>query len=306
MEVYYSGEISGSFDGFNEGKIFKLDDGSYWIQTEYEYDYMYELAPEATILESDGTYYLLVCGKKVEVEQIFDVTESRIEGEFRGWDKDKIYKLANGDIWQQASYHYEYKYANNPEVMVYTYNGTTFMQVDGTKCEVKKLAPTQSSSNNNYGGAGSLPFITLGDLSKAILHDEYHQDTEEEKPTVSPKKDSKKKSNWLGIVVGVLLILIIFSGLRSLCISKSRDKAERASHPNEVKLPHSAEYYKDKNYYDVTIELMELGLSDIQLIPMDDQKSGFLSSAGDIESIKIGEYYDFQSDLWVDENSQVN
>ena len=45
MGAYYSGYIDGDFNGFDEGNIYKLDNGSYWIQSEYEYDYMYEYNP---------------------------------------------------------------------------------------------------------------------------------------------------------------------------------------------------------------------------------------------------------------------
>lgn len=34
--------------------------------------------------------------------------ESEIEGEFNGWDGETIFKLTNGQIWQQAEYDYEY------------------------------------------------------------------------------------------------------------------------------------------------------------------------------------------------------
>ena len=122
MGEYYSGYIKSTFYGFNKDNIYKLDNGSYWIQPEYEYEYMYEFQPEVTILESDGDYYLMVSDKKVRVEPLYDVIESRIDGDFNGWDKDKVYKLENGDVWQQSSYHYEYKYAYNPEVIIYCHN----------------------------------------------------------------------------------------------------------------------------------------------------------------------------------------
>ena len=73
-----------------------------------------------------------------------------------------------------------------------------------------------------------------------------------------------------------------------------------------MQIPNSADYYKGQNYYDVTIELMKLGLSNIQLSPMNDKKAGFLSSAGQIETIKINDYYEFNSGIWVNKNSPVS
>src|SRR5438045_2342543 len=45
--------------------------------------------------------------------------EGRIAGEFHGWDGETVYKLQDGHIIQQASYHYHYHYAYSPEVMIY-------------------------------------------------------------------------------------------------------------------------------------------------------------------------------------------
>ncbi|HHT9138744.1 MAG TPA: hypothetical protein ACFYEK_16055 [Candidatus Wunengus sp. YC60] len=44
-----------------------------------------------------------------------DVIESHIEGDFEGWEGETIFKLDNGQIWQQSSYDYTYHYAYHPE-----------------------------------------------------------------------------------------------------------------------------------------------------------------------------------------------
>ncbi|NRF93863.1 hypothetical protein HQN89_23270 [Paenibacillus frigoriresistens] len=38
------------------------------------------------------------------------VIESRIDGDFEGYDQGKIYKLMNGQIWKQTSYNYHYHF----------------------------------------------------------------------------------------------------------------------------------------------------------------------------------------------------
>jgi len=35
--------------------------------------------------------------------------ESRINGEFNGWDGDAVFELENGTKWQQVKYRYKYK-----------------------------------------------------------------------------------------------------------------------------------------------------------------------------------------------------
>jgi hypothetical protein len=59
-----------------------------------------------------------------------DVIESQIDGEFHGWDGETIFKLTNGQIWQQAQYDYEYEYAYRPEVTIYKTTGGYKMKVE--------------------------------------------------------------------------------------------------------------------------------------------------------------------------------
>ena len=60
-----------------------------------------------------------------------DVIESRIDGEFEGWEGETIFKLMNGQIWQQTSYAYHYHYAYMPEVLIYKTAGGYKMKVEG-------------------------------------------------------------------------------------------------------------------------------------------------------------------------------
>jgi hypothetical protein len=60
------------------------------------------------------------------------VIESRVDGEFHGWEGDTILKLANGQIWQQREYHYHYHYAYAPKVIVILTESGWKMSVDGT------------------------------------------------------------------------------------------------------------------------------------------------------------------------------
>ena len=45
--------------------------------------------------------------------------ESEIDGEFEGWNGETIFKLSNGQIWQQDEYDYEYEYAYRPDVLIF-------------------------------------------------------------------------------------------------------------------------------------------------------------------------------------------
>lgn len=57
--------------------------------------------------------------------------ESRIDGTFEGWSGETIFKLTNGQIWQQSSYAYAYHYAYRPEVIIFASGGGCKMKVDG-------------------------------------------------------------------------------------------------------------------------------------------------------------------------------
>ncbi len=45
--------------------------------------------------------------------------ESTISGEFTGWEGETIFKLDNGQIWQQAEFDYTYDYEYRPDVTIY-------------------------------------------------------------------------------------------------------------------------------------------------------------------------------------------
>lgn len=59
------------------------------------------------------------------------VIESKINGEFEGWDGKTIVKLMNGQIWQQAEYFYHYHYAYMPKVFIFKNEGVSRMKVEG-------------------------------------------------------------------------------------------------------------------------------------------------------------------------------
>lgn len=72
---------------------------------------------------------------------VHSVIETQIEGEFEGWDGETIFKLANGQIWQQSSYAYTYHYAYRPKILIYKSGAVYRMKVenvDGT-IQVKRL-----------------------------------------------------------------------------------------------------------------------------------------------------------------------
>ena len=69
-----------------------------------------------------------------------DAIEANISGEFKGWAGESIYKLSNGQIWQQAVYTYTYTYKYGPSVLIYSGRGGCMMKVeDAESVAVKRL-----------------------------------------------------------------------------------------------------------------------------------------------------------------------
>jgi len=59
------------------------------------------------------------------------VIESKINGDFEGWEGETIVKLINGQIWQQTEYYYHYHYAFMPNVLIFQSEGAWKMKVEG-------------------------------------------------------------------------------------------------------------------------------------------------------------------------------
>lgn len=65
--LIYNGRIDGEFEGFDDDALFKLLNGNYWLQAEYEYWYHYAYNPEVTSHEQNGRVILSVKGNSVLV-----------------------------------------------------------------------------------------------------------------------------------------------------------------------------------------------------------------------------------------------
>jgi hypothetical protein len=57
--------------------------------------------------------------------------ETTIAGEFEGWSGETIFKLDNGQIWEQAEYDYMYSYQYRPDVTIYLTRSGCRMKIEG-------------------------------------------------------------------------------------------------------------------------------------------------------------------------------
>lgn len=59
------------------------------------------------------------------------VIESKIDGDFEGWEGETIFKLLNGQIWQQVEFAFHYHYSFMPDVIIYPSGSGFKMKVEG-------------------------------------------------------------------------------------------------------------------------------------------------------------------------------
>ena len=132
----------------NDDEIFVLASGSIW-QVKYEYEYLYEYSPNVVICPAKNI--LIIKGKQLNVIPLSPtssssgsssaVIRSRIDGDFNGWEGETIYRLQNGQIWQQASYYYHYHYAYSPKVTIYEDSGVFKMIIEGDSGQPVSVKP---------------------------------------------------------------------------------------------------------------------------------------------------------------------
>jgi len=82
------------------------------------------------------------------------MVESRIDDEFEGFEPDRIYVLRNGQVWQQTSYEYAYRYHYAPPVTISPSGEQCVMAVEGMSqtVYVVQLEAIQSRINGEFNG----------------------------------------------------------------------------------------------------------------------------------------------------------
>jgi len=156
-ETHIPGLISGTIQ---RGHIFTTASGSIYEVNGITLQLVLELSPEVAVFRQGNVFSLVIEGfdESLICRQLkpprhqagsapsqapshSDVVESYIDGTFEGWSGQTVFKLTNGQIWQQASYAYTYHYAFRPKVMIYPSGGGYIMRVDGVRqtIQVRRL-----------------------------------------------------------------------------------------------------------------------------------------------------------------------
>lgn len=137
QECYQTSIVSPNPFMGNNGEVFKLADGSLW-EVKYAYEYLYEYSPSVTVCPKRGK--LLVKNKSIDVQPLSSGSSSAGRGQatiettivstFGGLNAGNIYKLANGQIWEQTEPWIWVWVWVNPQVIIYSAPGGYKMKVE--------------------------------------------------------------------------------------------------------------------------------------------------------------------------------
>jgi hypothetical protein len=143
-KLYEETSIMGTITGtVQTGHVFKTASGNFYEIAEPFIDVVVEVMPNVVVLTNGSMFKLVIKGFKDPVlcrkldresagaETDGAVIESRMDDDFEGYDYENLYKLANGQIWQQLSATYRYRYKFRPRVMIVKRGSTFRMKVEG-------------------------------------------------------------------------------------------------------------------------------------------------------------------------------
>lgn len=68
---------------------------------------------------------------------MYSEIQSQIEGDFHGYDEGAIFKLTNGQVWQQKQYLYCYHYAYRPRILIFQDGSRNMLSVTGINKSVE-------------------------------------------------------------------------------------------------------------------------------------------------------------------------
>jgi hypothetical protein len=146
--------IDGSISGtITEGYIFKIGLRDFYIVDEQTRQQVRTRNPVVKIFQSGTDYRLEIqdFNEPVICKKLEEVIETQIDGGFKGWEGETIFKMRNGQIWQQSSSGYHYHHAYSPNVLIYKFRHSWIMKVEEVDetIEVRKAGNSGIASLSN-------------------------------------------------------------------------------------------------------------------------------------------------------------
>ena len=138
-DTFVQGTVSGTV---MMGHVFSTVSGNYYEVISPTVEVVVEVMPRMTVLSDGRMYRLIVQGFRDDMyavrlipsrdaeRRLPSVIESRIDGDFEGYEHGRVYRLRNGQYWEQTSSDYRYRYAYAPETMLVRRTSGFEMRVD--------------------------------------------------------------------------------------------------------------------------------------------------------------------------------
>ena len=127
--------VESAWSGWSGETIVELNDGTIWRQDEYVYEYHYSYRPSVSI--ADGRMFVEGMSRPVRVRSLPTDVRRTIAGAWKGWNGKTIVEFTDGSRWEQAEYHYEYRYAYRPQAFLV--DDTVFVEEMSKAVRVRRM-----------------------------------------------------------------------------------------------------------------------------------------------------------------------
>lgn len=140
--VFENTTIDGRVNRIRRGTLFKTQSRQVYEVSGFVRLIEMELNPEVTVLTDGVDYKLVIHGvdepivcKRIaggaSVEASGTAFEAHIDGEFNGFEYGRLYKLQNGQVWEQTNFSLTLNLGLSPKVTFWKVESVWNMKVDG-------------------------------------------------------------------------------------------------------------------------------------------------------------------------------
>jgi hypothetical protein len=139
-ETYLNGSVQGPL---SKGYLFKTASRDFYVADQNVVQNVIAVNPTVKIYQSYNAFQLIIedFEKPVICRKIKKTIETQIDGSFNGWSGGTVFKMMDGQVWQQAVAGSMFYSAESPHAMLYEDGGLWFLSVEdvGDVIEVVRI-----------------------------------------------------------------------------------------------------------------------------------------------------------------------
>lgn len=130
----------GTFAGFEPEMLLGLEDGRWWIQENCVSRACVAFRPLMEVFEGPHGYEIGIAGHDMSAcfREVQPVSTSVVLGIFRGWSGFSFYRLADGEVWEQADATRRVRYVLRPQASVFRDRDRLYMEAGNTRAQVRR------------------------------------------------------------------------------------------------------------------------------------------------------------------------